>query len=469
MIDNNILLKFKKKFSKTKILTSHEERLNYAYDASKRNSIPDLVAFAEDTLQVSDIVKWCGENNFSIVARGAGTGQTGGAVPANNGLVLSMENFNKVLKVDEENYTILTEPGASIKDIRLALKNTNLFFPPDPGGLKVSTIGGAAAENAGGPRAVKYGVTDHYILGLEAVLMDNGKIIQTGELAQYSSDYDIDLTDLFIGSEGTLGIITKLLLKAVPKFEHNALIMLLFSNYHSAVNLAFKLHHHFIHPSVLELIDESSLKLTAKHVKIPINSKAKFGLFIELEENNEDELRKQIRKIEDLSKKLNSSHTIPEFSDTLQVLTAHSEKDKDNLWQLRRSISPALAQLGLRKVNEDICLPKTNVGKYLEFLEDLSTEKQIKIVTFGHLGDGNLHVNMMLNDYQYNNMKSDLIERIFLKAIELDGVISGEHGIGLTKKEYIKLQLNNIGHNYNKEIKKLFDPNFLLNPSKIFI
>ena len=437
--------------------TAKEELLCYSYDGTGREFIPEAVALPGSTAEISEIIRLASATGFPVVVRGAGSGMTGGALPIAGGLVIAMSRMNKILEIDTENQITVVEPGVITGDIRNAAAQHNLYYPPDPASFKFCTIGGNVAECAGGPSAVKYGVTRDYVLGLEVVLPD-GKIINTG-VRTAKGVVGYDLTRLFIGSEGTLGVITKIILRLVAKPESKQTMLVLLDSMHGAASLVAKILAHHL-PCTLEYMDRTAIGLVADLFPTPLPENTEALLLIELDGAREN-VRREAAKLHDFLKNM---------PNILSIQTASDEAEAEQLWVARRELSPASFKLRPHKVSEDVVVPRNRIPELVATTEMLAQSKKIPIFTFGHAGDGNIHVNIMLD--RDNPIEVEAAESakqaLFEKVIELGGTLSGEHGVGTTKAAYLGLELSAETMATMQSIKTLFDPQNIMNPGKIF-
>jgi len=440
---------------KNHLLTARREMVEFAADATKIAHMPDVVAFPQNSEEISRILRLATEKGFPVVPRGAGTGMSGGAVPVHGGVVLAMDRLNRILSIDRDNLIAKAEPGVITADLQQAVEALGLFYPPDPASLKVSTLGGNIAECAGGLRAVKYGVTRDYVLGLTIVL-PTGEIIKTGvETRKGVAGYD--LVRLIAGSEGTLAVITAMTLRLVPKPETKRTMVAFFENVSLAVETVSKITRHKIVPAILEFMDRLCIDCVREemHLDLPENSGAM--LLIEVD-GNADLVAHQARIVEDLC------------GEAMAFRAARDSESAEGLWEARRNVSPSLHKLRPHKINEDIVVPRSRLAELVSFLETVSARYGLPIPAFGHAGDGNIHVNIMLDKEdpaQFKNAHT-IVKMLFEKVIAMGGTITGEHGIGITKAPYLEMEIPVEGIRLMKRIKKAFDPEGILNPGKIF-
>lgn len=429
----------------------------YSYDGKGITFLPEAVAFPKTTRQVSEIMKLASLHRFTVVPRGAGTGKTGGSVPIHGGLVMALTRMNAIVEIDAENQIAVVEPGVINLDLQKAAAKKRLFFAPDPASLKYATIGGNAAECAGGPSAVKYGVTKDSIMGLEAVLA-SGDIVTAGVRTEKGVT-GYDLTRLFIGSEGTLGIITKLICRLLPLPESKETFLVLAESMTEAAQLVSTILNQGIRPRTIEYMDKMAISVVADIMPTQPTPNIEALLIVELDGDRED-VEKETRKF----LKLLSQHP------TLTFQHAKTQNDVDEIWQARRSLSPASMKIRPHKISEDIVVPRSRIPDLVSFLDDLSQELDVPIITYGHAGDGNIHVGIMVNKNDKNEFArgEKAKEILFAHTISLGGTLSGEHGIGITKSAFLSMELTDTTLTLMKQIKSVMDPHNVLNPGKIF-
>ena len=430
----------------------------YGVDALGQGHPPDLVALPANTAQVAAIARFCNEQRMPLVVRGAGTGFTGGAVPTRGGLVLSMERMNRILEIDEANLLAVVEPNVITADLQRAVEKVGLFYPPDPASLEMSSIGGNVAECAGGPRAFKYGTTKRYVLALEAVL-PTGEIVESGSKA-VKNVVGYDLTQLLVGSEGTLAIITKVTLRLIPKPPARATLLALFADIRAAVDAVSALIQRRVVPAALELIDADSLSAIRDHLRQDVVPPGTGAVLIVESDGMQAAVDEEIDRVAEACRDTGA----------MRVSLAASEEDRDRLWNVRRLLSGALKATGLLKINHDVVVPRGRVPELFAVIDALREAHQLRIAAFGHAGDGNIHVNLMVDgrDVQQRVRAKDAERALFEQVVALEGSISGEHGIGFAKAQYIGLELAPQEIALMKRVKTAFDPNGILNPGKIF-
>ena len=435
----------------------------YAADALGIGHPPDLVVIPESTAEIARIAALCHEHRVPLVVRGAGTGYTGGAVPTQGGVVLSMERLNRILEIDEENLLAVVEPNVITADLQRAVEQVGLFYPPDPASLETSSIGGNVAECAGGPRAFKYGTTKRYVLGLEAVL-PTGEIVETGSKA-VKNVVGYDLTQLLVGSEGTLAIITRVTLRLIPKPPARATLAAVFSGITEAVAGVSALIRYRVIPAAIELIDADSLQAAEKHV-----GRAHVGsgfsrtvrdtmLIVECD-GTPAAVDEEMQRVEEACREAGAT----------SITRAAADAERDELWAVRRQISLALRATGLLKINHDVVVPRGRVPQLFDVVADLKQRFGLRIASFGHAGDGNIHVNLMVDRTNAAELaRAKQAEReLFERVVALEGSISGEHGIGFAKAPYLGIELSPEEIALMKRVKNAFDPHGILNPGKIF-
>jgi glycolate oxidase len=431
---------------------SKEELLCYSYDATNTLHQPDV--FPSGPEEVSLVLKMANSEGFPVVPRGAGTGFSGGSLPVGGGVVLSFERMRNILEIDTENMVAIVEPGVVTWDLQQAVEKLGLFYPPDPSSLKFSTIGGNIAECAGGPRAVKYGVTRDYVLGLEAVL-PTGEIINTG-VRTAKGVVGYDLTRLLVGSEGTLGVVTKAVLKLLPLPETTTTMLALFPDLRDAARATSAIIRARIIPSTLEIMDSVSIKCVEGFAKTGL-PEAEALLLIEV-----DGHKAAVETEAEAVRRVCLENGAGEFR------TASDRNEVKDLWKARRAVSAALYKARPGKINEDIVVPRSRIPDLVDGLRGISERHGVLIASFGHAGDGNIHVNIMHDRKSQAEAALAAAEDVFRLAVGLGGTISGEHGVGSAKSRYLDMELKPDAIAAMKRIKEAFDPKGILNPGKIF-
>lgn len=439
------------------LLTKPDECWSYGYDNSRRHAQPGAVAFPSSHDDVLHIVQQCNQYKIPIVPRGRGTGTVGAAVAIEQGLVLSTERMNRIVDSDAANRYMIVEPGVLNQTVQDTAGEQGFFWPPDPSSAAFCTIGGNLAYNAAGPRAVKYGTPRENVLGLKAVTGD-GKTIRTGVFTT-KGVVGYDLTRLLIGSEGTLAIITEATLKLTPLPEAKRTIQIIYANIESATQAVANIMQQSVIPCALEFIDGAAINMVRDYsnVELPENAGAMLMVEVDGQEASLDSATSAIKNAAQQDGLL-----------TFQV--AASEQEVDALWETRKALSPALRNIAPKKINEDVVVPITKIPTLIHGLQERSKKYDIPIVNFGHAGNGNIHVNLLFdpdNEKQARNAHTCLDE-IFTMVLELGGTLSGEHGVGLEKQNYIDREIDPVAMELMKKIKTDFDPNNILNSDKSF-
>ncbi|HEY2431129.1 MAG TPA: FAD-linked oxidase C-terminal domain-containing protein [Vicinamibacterales bacterium] len=431
----------------------------YGADALKRGHPPDAVVLPDGAHQVAAIVRLCAARGVPFVPRGGGTGYTGGAVPVRGGLVISMERMNRILEIDEDNLIAVVEPNVINGDLQAAVEKLGLFYPPDPASLKTSVIGGNVAECAGGPRAFKYGTTKQYVLGLQAVLA-NGDIIETGGKT-VKNVVGYDLTHLLVGSEGTLAIITRIILRLIPKPPAQATLRATFATVEAAARAVTNVIAARVMPAALELIDGDSLEAVATYLKGERLAPPGTGALLLLEVDGLAEaVAEEARRVEQACRDAGAT----------EILRARDTAERENLWRVRRELSFSLKTITPIKFNHDVVVPKGRIPQLFGLVGRLKRDYRLRIPAFGHAGDGNIHVNIMVTPGDEDELRrAHEAERVLFEGVvALEGAISGEHGIGFVKAKYLSIGLDEATIAAMMRVKQAFDPAGLLNPGKIF-
>jgi glycolate oxidase len=428
----------------------------YAADALGIAFPPDLVVIPGCTADISTVARLCHEQRVPLVVRGAGTGYTGGAVPTHGGVVLSMERLNRIREIDETNLLAIVEPNVITADLQRAVEAVGLFYPPDPASLETSSIGGNVAECAGGPRAFKYGTTKRYVLALEAVL-PTGEVLNTGSKA-VKNVVGYDVTQLLVGSEGTLAIITRITLRLIPKPPARATLTASFAGIRGAVDAVTALLERRVVPAAIELIDADSLRAATAHAGRQLASGD--ALLIVECDGTPAAVEEEIGRVEAACREAGA----------LDLRRAASDAERDALWAVRRQVSLALRATGLLKINHDVVVPRGRVPDLFEAIDELRRRYRLHIASFGHAGDGNIHVNLMVDRANADELaRAKAAEReLFTRVVALEGSISGEHGIGFAKAPYLDIELSPTAIELMQRLKTAFDPHGILNPGKIF-
>jgi glycolate oxidase len=453
---------FTKIVGKQYVFADEEVLGNYAHDETEDlHFLPDLVIKPANAEEISAILKICNQYRIPVTPRGAGTGLSGGALPHLGGVLLSVERLNRIINIDERNLQVVTEPGVITEVLQDAVSARGLFYPPDPSSRGSCMIGGNIAENSGGPKAVKYGVVKDYVLNLELVL-PTGEIIWTGaNVLKNATGYN--LTQLIVGSEGTLGIVTKAVLKLIPLPRHDLLMLVPFSDPENACAAVSAIFMAGYTPSAMEFMERDALEWVMRftdHTTVAIAEDVQAHLLIEVDGNDPEILMKDMEGISEIVMQFGCG----------EILFADDARQKSELWKLRRSVGEAVKSHSIYK-EEDTVVPRAELPVLLKGVKDIGKKYGFHSVCYGHAGDGNLHVNIIrgdLTDEQWNGSLKTGIREIFELVKQLGGTISGEHGIGLVQKEYLPVIFDEIQLRLMKEIKKIFDPNNILNAGKIF-
>ena len=439
--------------------TAEADRVAYGVDALKRGHPADAVVLPASTHEVAQVVRLCAAHLVPIVPRGGGTGYTGGAVPLAGGIVLSLERMNRILEIDERNLIAVVEPNVVTGDLQDAVEKVGLFYPPDPASLRQSAIGGNVAECAGGPRAFKYGTTKQYVLGLEAVL-PTGEVIETGgKVVKNVVGYD--LTQLLVGSEGTLAIITKIILRLVPRPPLQATLRASFRHVNDAVDAVTRIIRARVVPAALELADGDCLEAVARYLDVRSLAPEGTGAILLLEVDGIPQaVEDEARRVEEACRDAGAT----------EILRARDAAERQELWRVRRELSPALKTIAPVKYNHDVVVPKGRIPELFALVQSIRQRLDLTIPCFGHAGDGNIHVNVMANPAREGEIERahEAEQLLFEGVVALEGSISGEHGIGFAKKPFVPLELSPEEIALMKRVKAAFDPHGLLNPGKMF-
>lgn len=439
------------------VLKDKDKLSEYATDATKAQYLPDAVAFPGSSEEVSNILLLANRHLFPVVPRGAGSGKSGGALPVKGGLVLSMNRFNRILEIDRRNFVAEVEPGVTTSHFQKEAERYGLFYPPDPASIDISTIGGNVAECAGGMRAVKYGVTRDYVLGLKVVL-PTGEIMKTG-VKTSKGVVGYDLTRLIIGSEGTLAVITSIILRLIPKPVSRKTMVIFFRDLPVAVKTVSDILSSRIVPTAMEFMDSLCINCVRDELGLLIPGATEALLLIELD-GEITQTKNEARRIRRISLE----------SGAIGVEFAEKPDEAEKLWAVRRYVSESIFKLRPEKVSEDVVVPRSRMADFVSFLDALGRRYHIPIPAFGHAGDGNIHVNIMFDSRIPDEAGAveAVIKELFRKVLDMGGTISGEHGVGITKAPYVQMELSGAAIELMYRLKKAFDPNDILNPGKIF-
>ena len=430
----------------------------YSYDATRERFEPDLVLFPKDENDVSKILKYCNEHKILITPRGAGSGFTGGSLPINGGIVLAFEkHMNKILEVDMDNMIAIVQPGVINMTLQKHVEELGLFYPPDPASENYSTLGGNVSENAGGMRAAKYGITKDYVMALRAVLA-NGEVIRAGKRTiKDVAGYNV--AGILIASEGTLAVITEITLKLLPKPKFAASYMAVFPSVDNAMNAVFKSLSLGANPVAMEFIDALSIKAIKEKLGINLPEDAGALLIGDIDGNVKEEIEFQTKILENSFKENGAS----------DFKVSENEDERKEIWNARKNVSQCVTIYGSKKLNEDISVPRSRLPDALKEIYKIGEKYNFSVPCFGHAGDGNIHVNVMVDGSDKKQLEDGhcAIEEIFKLVVDMGGTLSGEHGIGLSKAPFMSIAFSDTELKLFKEIKKAFDPNNILNPGKM--
>ncbi len=440
------------------VLTMKEDLIPYSFDGTAAmQQMPGCVVFVRNAQQIRGVLRLANETKIPVVTRGSGTGLSGGSVPSADCIVLCTVKMNRILELDRANLTLLTEPGATTLEVADAAAGAGLFYPPDPGSMKISTIGGNVAENSGGLRGLKYGITRNYVMGLEVVLPD-GEVLWTGnkcvkDVAGYS------LRDLFIGSEGTLGVISKVLLKLIPKPAARKTMVATFAAMDAAAQCVSDIIAAQIIPCTLEFLDRTTIHCVEDYAKVGLPLDCEALLLMETD-GHPAAVADEAAQMESLARKAGA----------LQVRVAKDDAEATKLASARRSAFSALARVAPTTILEDATVPRSELAKMIRFVDSVARKHKLRIGTFGHMGDGNLHPTFLTDERNKEEMHRvhEAFKEIFDEAIRLGGTITGEHGVGLAKKDFLPKFAGDAQMRVMRELRRALDPNGILNPGKMF-
>ncbi|MCR4408514.1 MAG: FAD-binding protein [Anaerolineae bacterium] len=460
-VNADIIEELRRIVGENNVLATDEDMEPYTHDeVVGLRADPEVVVRVTSAQQVAEIFKLAQREHIPVTPRGAGYGLSGGAVPVIGGIVLSTEKMNRILEIDKENLMVTVEPGVITGDIHRAVEAEGLFYPPDPASLDSCSIGGNIAEGAGGPRAVKYGVTKHYVCGLEAVLPSGDIIRCGGKLVKNVTGYD--LIQLLIGSEGTLAVVTKIILRLLPLPKVQVDLLVPFDDFQAAADTVSDIIAHRILPTALEFMEQDSI-LAAERLtgnKVPYDDAAAH-LLIQLDGNRQEAVDADYEIVGDLCLKHGAR----------DVLVAKDRPTRDRLWDARRKIIEALKHESPINHMEDVVVPRAEIPPLLRGMKDIARRHEVRIVCFGHAGDGNVHVNVLKDNIPQDRWEAlvpAVTVEIYRLAISLGGMITGEHGVGATRRRYLPMALDETQIELMRRIRAVFDPNHILNPGKIF-
>jgi len=460
MKNSNLYRELLNFLDKKNVITDYEERYCYSFDATATGDkvfLPDIVVLPETEEQISKIVRAANKYNIPIIPRGAGTNLCGGCIPVKGGIVVHFSKMNKILEINSENLTCKVQPGVVIEKLQQEVEKLGLFYPPDPSNLKVSTIGGSIALSSGGPRFFKYGGTKDYVLGLNVVLADGSIISTGGKTAKNVTGYN--LTQLFVGSEGTLGVITEATLRLIPLPEERQVVLAFFDSIDKAANVVTEIVSSKITPATLDLMDKYTMQTIEKFYPTGLMVDMDASLIIEIDGEKES-IKPQIQKVISICEKFGSKG----------IRASKNIEEREKIWFARRSAFGAVARLRPNVITEDTVVPRNKIPEMVKEIRNIANKYNLIACIMGHAGDGNIHPNFSLdlrNIKEKENFEK-AVDELFDTAIRLGGTLSGEHGIGITKSKYINKALNPENIKYMKAIKRIFDPKNIINPGKIF-
>lgn len=443
------------------VLTSAEEMEPYSHDeVIGLRADPEVVVRVTSTQQVSGILQLAQRERVPVTPRGAGMGLSGGAVPVHGGIILSLEKMDRILEIDKANLMVTVEPGVITGELHRAVEAEGLFYPPDPASLDSCSIGGNIAEDAGGPRAVKYGVTQDYVCGLEAVLPSGEVIFCGGKLVKNVTGYN--LVKLLVGSEGTLAVVTKIILRLLPQPKVQIDLLVPYDDLQAAADTVSDIIAHRIVPATIEFMERDSLRAVERLLQreLPFNDAVAF-LLIQLDGNSQEAVDVDYEVVGDLCLEHGAR----------DVLVARDQRTRDRLWEARRLIIDALNHESPANHMEDVVVPRAEVPRFLRGVKKIAERRAVRMVSFGHAGDGNVHVNVLkdeISDDRWEVLAPAVSEEIYQLSLSLGGTLTGEHGIGATRRRYLPMALDEAQINVMRGIKAVFDPNQILNPGKIF-
>jgi len=457
MLSQKIIAELTEALGKENVLTEKEELACYSFDATADmpQAMPDVFVTPTCTEEVQKVVEIASKHRIPVYTRGSGTNLSGGTIPLKNGIVMGMVRMDKILEVDAENLTAVVQPGVIIQDLNDEVGKHGLIYPPDPGTVTTATMGGSVAECSGGLRGLKYGVTKDYVMGLEVVLA-NGKVMRCGgKTVKNVTAYD--MVKLFVGSEGTLGIITEIIVKLIPAPETRKSFLASFKSLEDAAGSITGIIASKVIPATLEIMDNATIKTVENYAHVGLPTNAEAILLIEVD-GLPGVVAKEAQAVEKVCRENNG-----------QLKVAETDQERDNLWAARRAALPALAQVSPTTVLEDATVPRSEIPKMLKALKEIAGKYDLKIGTFGHAGDGNLHPTILTDERNKEEMARvhRAVDEIFDAALQLGGTLSGEHGIGMAKMKYLKNEFKEAGVEALRSVKKALDPENILNPGKV--
>ena len=457
MIEPRMIDELKEIVGEENVFTSPEELLCYSYDSTVLQHLPEIVVLPRTAAEVAAVVKLASRDKLPIVPRGAGTNLAGGTIPIQGGIVISVTRMTDILEIDTVNMVAVVQPGVVTGKLQAEVAKQGLYYPPDPASLKVTTIGGNAGMNAGGPHALKYGVTSDYVMGLEVVL-PSGELIRTGGKA-IKNVTGYNLTQLFVGSEGTLGVITEITLRLIPQPESSGSVLAAFADLDDAATLVNRILHAGVTPAVIEIMDQMTVHTVDDYLHSGLPRDAAALLLIQVD-GVQAAVDQELEVVSQLCRENRAT----------MVEIATTPDEEEVVWKARQSISPSLTRVRPNKLGEDISVPREAIPQVVRRIQEISRERDLPIVIFGHISDGNLHPNILFDQSDPEEMER--VEAascdIFEVATSMGGTLSGEHGIGLLKQKYLHLDLPAATVEVMRTIKRALDPDNIMNPGKIF-
>jgi glycolate oxidase len=453
----NIITELQEAIGQEKVLSSPVDLIAYSFDSTFEQHLPDTVVLPETNEEVSAVIRIASQYDVPVVPRGMSSGLAGGSIPVRGGIVMSLTRMNRILEIDEENMTATVQAGVVTADLQAEVEKRGLFYPPDPSSIKQSTIGGNVACNAGGPRCLKYGVTEDYVMGLTVVLADGRILRMGGKAMKYVTGFNID--KLFVGSEGALGIITEVILRLICKPPYARTALVHFPTLDDASRSVHAVLTRGLVPATLELLDETAIECIEEAMQLGLPLDVEAILLIESDGADGESVGREIDAIADICLQTGAS----------RVDMARNEEERAELWRARRSVSPSLARKAPNKLGEDITVPRSAIPEAVHRIKAISAKYGLPIVIFGHAGDGNLHPNILFDrrDPAQWEKVEQMVEEIFRVALDLGGTLSGEHGIGTFKLPYMHEALGQASINIQWRVKQALDPQNILNPGKV--
>ncbi len=457
-MQDNIINELYQVIGKENVLTDKEDLICYSYDATSYSHLPEVVVVPSSAEEISLVLKVANKHRMPVVARGGGTNLCGASVPIKGGIVLAMHRLNKIIEIDGDNLVATVEAGVNTEKFQQAVEAKGLFYPPDPQSAKMSTMGGNVAQNAGGPRGFKYGVTRDFVLGMKVVLADGTILDIGGKTIKNVTGYD--LTKFFTGSEGTLGVIIAITFRLLPLPEAKKTMLAVFGDLMDGARTISSIVKNKIIPVTLEMMDQETMGLIEKSKPVGLPTDAAAAILIEVD-GSEHEVERQMKKIEKVARAEGAT----------DVVVARTEEEAAKLWEGRKAAFGCMALSAVTPITEDATVPRSKLPEMVKFIKDVAKKYSLSIPVLGHTGDGNLHPIICTDENNLEEMErvEKAIDEIFKETLRLGGTLSGEHGIGLAKQKYMELEVGQDGLNLMRQLKKAVDPNNILNPGKIFL